>query len=117
MARALKVCARPGCPNVTASGRCADCTAAADKARGSATQRGYNSRGHQAFRRAVLLRDPICVACHAAVSTVADHHPVSRRDLLSLGLNANDPERGRGVCKRCHDRSTAVAQPGGWNAA
>ncbi len=116
MARALKVCARPGCPNVTTLGRCAECRAAADKARGTAAQRGYTGRGHQVFRRAVLLRDPICVVCGVAFSTVADHYPLSRRDLVELGLDPNAPDRGRGVCKPCHDRSTAVHQPGGWNA-
>lgn len=115
MARALKVCARSSCPNLTVSGRCSECRATADRARGTATQRGYNSGGHKAFRRAVLLRDPICAECQRAVSTVADHHPVNRRDLQSAGLDPDDPRRGRGVCKPCHDRSTAVNQPGGWH--
>ncbi|QDY11401.1 hypothetical protein FJK98_02390 [Micromonospora sp. HM134] len=49
-------------------------------------------------------------------STVADHWPLSRRELVDAGLDANDPTRGRGLCKGCHDRHTSVAQPGGWNA-
>lgn len=123
----LRVCSRPGCPTLTDTGRCPACTTVADQRRGTATQRGYTSRGHQRFRTAVLLRDPICVCdmdcphhlgtteC-LALATVADHWPVSRRDLIAQGLNPNNPDAGRGLCKTCHDRSTAREQPGGWNA-
>jgi len=65
----------------------------------------------------VLDRDPICVLCRLAASTVADHWPTSRRDLEAAGLDPNDPARGRGLCKPCHDRETARNQPGGWNAS
>ncbi|KAK2701921.1 hypothetical protein QYM36_019422 [Artemia franciscana] len=88
----------------------------ADRSRGTATERGYNTRGHQSFREAVLTRDPICVLCELRHSTIADHHPISRRDLIAAGMNPNDPQYGRGLCKPCHDRATAKNQPGGWNA-
>lgn len=116
MPRALKVCSRPGCPTLTAGGRCSTCNAQADRIRGTATQRGYNSRSHKRFRDQVLDRDPICVLCHLAASTVADHWPLSRRQLEQTGLDPNDPKHGRGLCKRCHDQETARNQPGGWNA-
>jgi len=123
MARhALKLCyctscpAHPGtCPELVASGRCRDCAAAADRARGSATQRGYKTPGHAAFRAAVLNRDPTCVRCKAAPSTVADHYPISRRDLVAAGLDPNDPARGRGLCASCHGSETVRHQPGGFN--
>jgi 5-methylcytosine-specific restriction protein A len=125
MARALKVCAKSGCPELVPTGRCDEHERQDDRRRGTASQRGYTSAGHKRFRTAVLSRDPLCVCtdiehghgepCLVA-STVADHHPSSRKDLLGQGLNPNDPIRGRGVCKSCHDRSTAVHQPGGWNA-
>jgi 5-methylcytosine-specific restriction enzyme A len=114
----MRVCSRPGCPNIydgTAS-RCAECSAEADKARGTATQRGYSSRGHRAFRAAVLTRDPACVLCDVEFSTVADHYPLSRRDLIAQGLNPNDPDAGRGLCTSCHNSETAAHQPGGFNA-
>jgi 5-methylcytosine-specific restriction protein A len=114
MARALKVCPTNGCGTLTNGGRCGSCTAAADRLRGTAAERGYASRGHQHFRRVVLRRDPICVLCDLHASTVADHYPTSRRDLLAAGLNPNDPSRGRGLCKHCHDTETARHQPGGW---
>ncbi|TDE02854.1 hypothetical protein E1269_21390 [Jiangella asiatica] len=49
-------------------------------------------------------------------STDADHHPLSRRELIAAGLNPDDPKHGRGLCSLCHKRSTAKHQPGGWNA-
>lgn len=111
-----RVCTRPGCPRLTTSGRCDQCRTDADKARGTATQRGYTSAGHRRFRTAVLDRDPICVLCRLAASTVADHWPLSRRELIAHGLDPDGPAHGRGLCKPCHDRATATNQPGGWNS-
>ena len=115
MARALRTCSTPGCPELIAAGqsRCVDHDRAADRKRGA---RGYQTPGHRRFRRLVLLRDPLCVVCREAVSTVADHYPTSRRDLVSQGLDPDDPTRGRGLCHPCHSRETARHQPGGWNA-
>ena len=95
---------------------CQACKRAADLARGDAAQRGYGQRHRTLFREAILARDPVCQLCLRALSTVADHWPTSRRDLVALGLDPDDPIYGRGLCKRCHDRETAVNQPGGWNA-
>ena len=122
----MKVCNVAGCPTLTANSRCDDHERDADRARGTASQRGYTSKGHQAFREAVLTRDPLCQCPDActhhlssseclALSTVADHWPRSRRDLELAGENPNDPGAGRGLCKSCHDRHTAAEQPGGWN--
>lgn len=92
---------------------CAECRRDADRARGN---RGYSSAGHRSFREAVLARDPFCVidGCTAWAS-VADHWPLSRRELIERGLDPDDPAAGRGLCKPHHDRSTAERQPGGWN--
>ena len=120
LVKALRPCATPGCPNAIPPGstRCDDCTRQhsrqLDRRRETQAQRGYNSRGHRRFRRAVLARDPLCVLC-GDVATVADHFPTSRRDLITQGLNPNDPKRGRGLCASCHGRETAEHQPGGWN--
>lgn len=122
MARALKACPVPGCANLTSGGRCTDHQRQADQARGTATARGYTSRGHARFRRIVLARDPLCVLCLAegrqppAVATAADHWPLSRRELIAGGHNPDDPKQGRGLCKPHHDRETARHQPGGWHA-
>ena len=114
----MRVCSVPGCATIyprAEGSRCQAHRRAADKARGTATERGYNSKGHRRFRAAVLARDPICVLCDVRESTVADHWPISRRDLLEQGMNPNASEHGRGLCANCHNKETAVNQPGGWN--
>lgn len=124
MARAGKVCSTPGCPTLTRSSRCDEHEAQAEQKRGSARQRGYDRQHQQRFRTGVLGKNPLCVCedqAHGhgpqclAPSTVADHHPLSRRELVAAGLDPNDPAHGRGLCKRCHDKHTSTAQPGGWN--
>lgn len=116
---ARRPCREAGCPAPALDGiaRCQDHAREADRARGTATVRGYATRGHRlVFREGVLARDPICKMCLRSPSTVADHYPLSRRELVAAGLDPNDPSRGRGLCKPCHDRETARLQPGGWNA-
>ena len=112
----MRICSVPGCPEIYPGddSRCPSCRKQGDRARGTATERGYTSRGHQIFRRIVLERDPICVECRVRPSTVADHYPHSRRDLLDAGLNPNDPRYGRGLCLPCHSRETTKHQPGGF---
>ena len=123
MPKALRPCATPGCPNLTPSGtsRCPTCdtTRQADyrARRDPVTHAHYKSRGHARFRRRVLDRDPICVICHDAIATDADHWPLSLRQLLEQGLDPNDPSHGRGLCHSCHAKETSRLQPGGWNAA
>lgn len=124
MARALRVCPTEGCPELTTGGRCTNHTKAADRARGTAAGRGYGSRWATVYRPACLRRDPLCTCtsttpehgCRCvAQSTVADHWPTSRRDLVAQGVSDPDAvHRLRGVCKPCHDAHTADAQPGGW---
>lgn len=118
MPRALKVCSVTGCAELVPTGqsRCATHERQADKARGTARQRGYDHRHETHFRAAVLRRDPTCVIpdCDQP-STDADHHPLSRRELLEQGLNPNDPQHGRGLCSPHHKQETARLQPGGWN--
>lgn len=125
MPRALKTCSTPGCPTLVPSGRCAGCQGEADQRRGTRQQRGYGRAHTNRFRPGVLKRDPLCVCTDTthnhgpqclAPSTVADHYPRSRRELVALELDPNDPQYGRGLCKRCHDMHTSYAQPGGWHA-
>lgn len=117
MPRAARTCSTRDCSTVITTGsRCTACQRRADTRRGTASQRGYNTPGHQRFREAVLRREPICVLCRTRWATVADHHPRSRRELITAGEDPNDPKHGRGLCKPCHDRETARHQPGGWAA-
>lgn len=87
---------------------------ASDLARGSSTRRGYGRAHRTRFRPGVLARDPVCVICNLRVSTVADHYPLSRRELVDAGMDPDDPVHGRGLCAPCDRRQTAQRQPGGW---
>lgn len=108
MPRAARTCI--DCPAIIRTGnRCPPC----ETRRGTASQRGYNTPGHQRFRQAVLARDPICTTtgCHQW-ATVADHYPDSRRELIAAGLDPDNPQHGRGLCKRHHDQATALHHSG-----
>ena len=113
-----KVCSTRGCPNIHKNdgAKCDTCQGEADRRHWEDTS-DYSSAGHRRFRAAVLDRDPICVMprCNQP-ATVADHHPRSRKDLIALHLNPDDPQYGRGLCDRHHNQETARNQPGGWNA-
>ena len=117
MPRARSVCSQPGCPHLTdRAGSCADCARQSEQRRGSAHRRGYGAAHTHSFREVVLARDPVCVICLIARSTVADHWPHNRRWLVAHGADPNDPRHGRGLCAPCHGRATAAHQPGGWNS-
>ncbi len=115
MARAWSIC--PRCPEpVPTAGMCHACKAKAERAR-RPDGNPYSTTEHRiGFREQVLARNPICVECRVKRSTVADHHPTERRDLVTQGLNPNDPQYGRGLCERCHNKHTAATSPGGWAA-
>lgn len=125
--KARQVCPIPSCPVLTDGGRCDDHKRQADQQRGSAAQRGYGGKTWANSRNAVLRRDPVCVcedqghghdgrAC-GKPSTVADHYPHERKDLLAAGVPDPDaPHRMRGVCGGCHAKKTGATRPGGWNA-
>ncbi|TDD88367.1 holin [Actinomadura rubrisoli] len=116
MAKGLKVCSTPGCPTLVAQGRCEPCKAKAEKRRGTSAQRGYGRRHRDRFRKGVLDKNPVCVICRNAPSTVADHYPLDRRQLVAKSLDPDDPIYGRGLCAPCDSAQTALRQPGGWNA-
>lgn len=113
-----RICSKPGCPTIhdcDTGSRCPKHTREAMQAHWDRTK-GYNTKAHRIqFRLAVLAKDPICVLCDNAVSTVADHYPKSREDLIALAMNPDDPKHGRGLCEGCHNTETARNQPGGWN--
>lgn len=52
MARAQKICAKPGCPAITSGRLCTTHSREADKARGSREQRGYG-QAHRTARQAL----------------------------------------------------------------
>jgi len=101
--RPCSVCGRP----VLRAGRCEVHCRQSERRRGSSSQRGYGVRHRRVFRAAVLDRDPVCVLCGVRPSVVADHFPLSRRQLVSRGLDADDPGYGRGLCESCHNGYTS----------
>lgn len=118
------VCSTPGCPEYTQHGRCDEHRRQAERARGTARQRGYDRTHETRFRPAVLARDPQCVCRDTShghpdpcgqPSQHADHWPLDRRELVARGLDPNDPKHGRGLCAPCHSSETAHHQPGGFN--
>lgn len=61
-------------------------------------------------RETVLRRcNRLCVECGCKSATVADHYPLSARQIVAeLGVaEFYNPDRCRGLCKPCHDSSTA----------
>jgi 5-methylcytosine-specific restriction protein A len=113
----MRVCSQPGCPAIHdgTDSRCDQHRKVANQQHWAQT-RAYNTKGHRIrFRPGVLAKDPICVLCHVAQATDADHYPLSRQDLLEQGLDADDPQYGRGLCSTCHKQQTSQHQPGGWN--
>jgi len=122
--RAQGVCPTKGCSNGTNGGQCNACRAKAEQLRGTARQRGYDEIHARAFRAPVLRREPLCVCSDAGhghgprclrPSSVADHFPRTRVEIVADGDNPNDPQYGRGLCKGCHDKHTASTSQGGWN--
>lgn len=114
-----KPCPTPGCPGLVRKGACSTCSRQAEQRRGSAAARGYTGQHVDRFRAQVLRAQPWCVLCLPArrePSTVADHWPRSRRQLVAEGLDPNDPQYGRGICHVHHSRETARHQPGGFAA-
>lgn len=112
----MRVCSVHGCPEIY-DGKHSRCATHRRVARARRTgNRVYSTPAHRAFRAAVIQRDPICVACGQAFSTVADHYPRDRRTLVDLGMNPNDPKHGRGLCAPCHNKHTAATTPGGFRA-
>lgn len=96
-------CGRPAGPR----GLCDDHARQQDRQRGTSSERGYGKRHSDVFRAGVLSRDRwLCVLC-GGPATIADHYPRTRKQLISDGDDPDNPDFGRALCKRCHDRHTA----------
>lgn len=55
----LRACSGPGCSNLVAAGCCPECQRTRERARGTATARGYDARW-RSRRRRFLARYPFC---------------------------------------------------------
>jgi 5-methylcytosine-specific restriction protein A len=113
--RPLRKCTTPGCPTQTSAGRCLICRRL--KRRLTRTRkRAVDDYGPRwtAVRLDYLIRHPRCTLC-PRLSMIPDHYPESRRTLVARGvLDPDQDQYLRALCKPCHDRQTAIHQPGGW---
>ena len=107
--RAQRTCPRCRRPVV---GPCPTCRARREQQAPSFT---YDTADWTKRRAAFLRANPFCCLC-GAPSTVADHWPDSRRQLLRRGVTDPDSDhRLRPLCATCHGRETVRRQPGGFN--
>ena len=115
MAGSLSVCAEPGCPVLTADGRCdahrASARRASDRRRPNSRARGYDARW-QRTRRRYLAAQPWCEepGCTEQATDV-DHVD----GLGPTGPAGHDPANLRALCHSHHSQRTARDQPGGWH--
>lgn len=70
----------------------------------------YKTPTWRATRRVILFRDPVCMLCHKAPSTIADHIIGARRYVAQHGDHYSyffDESNLQGACQPCHDAKTA----------
>lgn len=115
--RAPQVCPTPGCPNITAAGRCHGCAQAARGRRRSSAAAGYDARWYRT-RAAYLREHPYCECDkHASEPWIlrpraTEVHHVD--GLGPLGPRGHDWSNLKALTKSCHSHITATEQPGGW---
>lgn len=121
--RPKKPCAHPGCPELVEAGE-RYCKVHKrqeqkryDQQRGTAAQRGYNSRWRR-YREWYLKQHPLCVQCQKEgrliPATDVDHIiPVSGPDDPLFW----DEKNHQALCHSCHSRKTAKENGGFGNAS
>lgn len=103
-------CNRVGCRNLTTQRFCEEHRQQdqrdRDRYRGSAHERGYDSRWRRASKR-FLRENPLCVRCDTngfvRASEVTDHIVPHKGDMELFW----DRDNWQALCKRCHDIKTA----------
>ena len=110
----LQPCPAPSCNLLTADGRCAGHrradAQATDRARGSASSRGYGAQ-HRKRRALVLGAEPLCAAClslgRVTPATVDDHIvPIKQ------GGSIDDLSNHQSLCEPCHNVKRAHERQG-----
>lgn len=113
--KAKRPCTYPGCNELVLYGRCEkhrkQINRQYDQQRGTATQRGYDSRWRRA-REQYLKENPLCVEClkegHITPATVIDHIVPHKGDPVLFWDKGN----WQSLCKRHHDIKTAKEDGG-----
>lgn len=99
---ALRYCAYPGCPRLVERGRCDKHATgqqqAADRARGSASERGYGAAWRK-LRLAFLAQYPLCRACQSkgmvTPAVLVDH-------IVPKPKGTDDWDNLQSLCVSCH---------------
>jgi 5-methylcytosine-specific restriction protein A len=113
----LRPCRWPGCAALVERGYCALHRPARvmQAPRAGSAARGYGAQW-QRVSKAFLRENPLCVRCKThgglRVSEVVDHVSPHRGDPHLFWARSN----WQALCKRCHDRKTAV-EDGGFGRA
>lgn len=119
-----KPCAYPMCPELVEAGerycekhkriqeeRIKQRKKEYEKKRKSARERGYDSRWQKA-RKIFLSKNPLCVSCmkegRITPATVVDHIIPHKGDYELFW----DESNWQALCKKCHDRKTAIEDGG-----
>ena len=109
-----KFCRKQGCPNLTDQGYCEahkQEAQAYDQYRGSAAERGYDSRWRKARLR-FLKANPLCIDCFATgvlkPATDVDHEIPHKGDKVLFW----DESNWRARCHSHHSRKTATKDGG-----
>ncbi|MCM3411240.1 HNH endonuclease [Metabacillus litoralis] len=115
--KSLKPCSELRCPNLTRSRYCDDHKRnikGYDRHRGSAAQRGYDSKWRKA-RTAYLMKHPFCVECNKvgviAPATVVDHIIPHKGDKKLFWDSKNN---WQSLCEMHHNRKTKTHDMGKW---
>ena len=110
MRRVPRPCSQCGA-RVMKAGLCARHYKQRDLRRGTPSERGYD-KAHRHFRALVLqaAQNHCAVPTCDTEPTVADHYPHTRKELVAMGLDPNDPRYGRALCTYHHNQYTATQQ-------
>lgn len=95
-----RLCATPGCDELTAGRRCQSHVRAVERARGTSTERGYDA-AWQRIRKVILARDDyrcrLRLSRCTRIATTVDHIVP-----LSAGGPRLDPENLQAACSQCN---------------
>ncbi|PAZ13307.1 HNH endonuclease [Streptomyces sp. SA15] len=104
----------PNCPN-SISGKERACPDHVHMLTARRAEKGTSAYGKDwpRKRESFLYMNAWCVLC-GQPSKVADHFPLSRKELVKRGVSdPNAHEHLRALCVRCHNRETGRNQAGG----
>lgn len=108
-------CPTPGCPNLTRSGKCPDCTKAEDHRRGHSRERGYTRLWE---KQSLLFRkqNPLCMDPFNVHSRDHRVEPSRVTDHI-VPHNGNrflfrDPSNLGALCVSCHNQKTFLESRG-----